>query len=160
MTLPDKQRGKLPNKSNIASALYGNATHPHYALRRILDEMRTAEMPDIMQKMLDYAKKGDVQAMKFFLEREIPRDPAIHYPLPHIETPEQALRAMQQLTVDLGQGLITPTESQVIQAHIQTILAAIEMVEVDRRLKRLEDPPLGQLGQSKHPNDDQDVDSL
>jgi len=95
----------------------------------------------IIQAVVDSAKNGDPTAMRLCVERLIPvrKGRPIAFELPKIKTPADISIAMSAIVSAMAAGEITAEEASSASAVIQVNLRAIEVVDIDERLRRLEE---------------------
>ena len=122
----------------------GNAKgRPKSMTATLLRQAINDDMPDILNKLIELAKGGDVQAIKLVLERVCPalKPQAVPINLPLVESlagqGNEIIRATMsgQIPPDIGSQLITALANQA------------KIIEVDELTKRIE--ALEQISESK-----------
>jgi hypothetical protein len=119
-------QGKRPGSRNRASV--------------VLDKMLTDDGADVVQAVLTAAKDGDMQAARLVLDRIVPvrKGRPIRLDLPTIESATDVLAALSSTVTAMAEGDITPDEAAVVAGVLETKRKAIETVELETRLARLE----------------------
>jgi hypothetical protein len=95
-------------------------------------------MPDILNKLIELAKGGDVQAIKLVLERVCPalKPQAVPISLPFVESlagqGNEIIRATMsgQIPPDIGSQLITALANQAKIIEVDELTKRIEALEV------------------------------
>jgi hypothetical protein len=95
---------------------------------------------DVVQAVLTAAKDGDMQAARLVLDRIVPvrKGRSIRLDLPTIESAADVLTALSSTVAAMAGGDITPDEAAVVAGVLETKRKAIETVELEARLSRLE----------------------
>jgi hypothetical protein len=109
-------------------------------LRKSINE----DMPDILNKLIELAKGGDVQAIKLVLERVCPalKPQAVPINLPFVESlagqGNEIIRATMQgkIPPDLGSQLITALANQAKVIEIDELTKRIEVLEQSSERKK------------------------
>ena len=80
-------------------------------------------------------------ALRLCFERIVPprRDRPISVKLPHIEVPQDVVRASAEVLRSVSEGTITPSEGQAVLALLEMHRKAVEVAELTNRLDRLEE---------------------
>jgi hypothetical protein len=123
---PGNLRGKRPGSRNRASV--------------VLDKMLADDGADVVQAVLAAVKGGDMQAARLVLDRIVPvrKGRPIRLDLPTIESAADVLTALSSTVAAMAEGEITPDEATVVAGVLETKRKAIETVELEARLARLE----------------------
>jgi len=95
----------------------------------------------IARKAIELAKSGDTALIRLCLNRLSPprRDRHIPFALPEIHTPADALDAVAAITNAVAAGELTPSEAASLSQLAASYAKAIEVVELEERLCRLEE---------------------
>lgn len=120
-------QGKRPGSRNRASV--------------VLDKMLADDDgAAVVQAVLTAAKDGDMQAARLVLDRIVPvrKGRSIRLDLPIIESAADVLAALSSTVAAMAEGDITPDEAAVVVGVLETKRKAIETVELEARLARLE----------------------
>jgi hypothetical protein len=100
---------------------------------------------DIMKAVIERAKGGDPTAMRLCVERLIParKGRPVVFDLPAIETPADVVSALGTIAAAMAAGELTPDEANAVAGVIELRRRAIETVEHEDRLRKLEERKLG-----------------
>jgi hypothetical protein len=92
------------------------------------------------KNVVEAAKNGDACAMRLCVERLIPvrKGRPVNFDLPAIETPADIASALGAM----AEGELTPDEANAVAGVIEFRRRAIETVEIELRLQKLEDGAL------------------
>jgi hypothetical protein len=99
------------------------------------------EAEELMRQAIDLAKSGDTVALRLCIERLVAKrtERAIQFELPSIREPKDALEAISQIARGVAEGELTAREADALVGLVETMLKAIEVVEIDSRLRALEE---------------------
>ncbi|WP_191992983.1 DUF5681 domain-containing protein [Sphingomonas parva] len=133
----------------------GSRNKASIAVEKLLD----GEAEAITRKAIELALEGDRAALRLCLERIVPRrrDVRVTFPLPPIETAEDAEKAGAALLAAVAAGQVPVGEAGAIMALIVAQKGLIEAGEHERRLTRLEEKfgrrrrPGGPAIEPRHP---------
>jgi hypothetical protein len=105
-----------------------------------LDKMLADDGADVVRAVLAAAKSGDMLAARLVLDRIVPvrKGRSIQLDLPTIESATDVLTALSLTVAAMADGEITPDEAAVVAGVLETKRKAIETVELEARLTRLE----------------------
>ena len=105
-------------------------------LQALLDE----DGPAVARTALKLAKAGNVAALRLVMERLLPaqRRRTVTIDLPPIEVAGDISRALAALTKAATSGQITPDEAAAFGSLISATRQALELAEIDLRLRKLE----------------------
>ena len=134
---PERVRGRPFPKGrsgNPTGRRFGSRNKATMAALELLGD----KAETLTRKAVEAALAGDPTAMRLCLERILPRDRAVKFALPPINSAADIARAMAAVTAALAGGLITPAEGQAIAKMVTTFVQAIETSDFDRRLQMLE----------------------
>jgi hypothetical protein len=89
---------------------------------------------------IDKAKEGDSTALRLCLERLVPtrKESPIQIELPKITTATDAVEASSIVVEAVSSGEITPSEGEVLQRLINSLIKSIELHDLERRIAALE----------------------
>jgi hypothetical protein len=106
------------------------------AVQALLD----GEAEALTRTCIELAKAGDTTALRLCMERLAPavKSRAVSLSLPSIETPADILTAQAATIQAMATGEITPDEAATIAGVLEAKRRAIETVEIEQRLKALE----------------------
>lgn len=111
----------------------------HLATRAV-ENLLEGEAEALTRKAVELALAGDVQALRVCLDRITPtrRSRPVNLDLPRIETAADIAQALSAVLAAIADGTIDPDEGAIITGVIEAKRKAIETVELDARLTRLE----------------------
>jgi len=97
--------------------------------------------PEVARAALKLAKAGNVAALRLVMERLLPpsRRRTVSIDLPKIVTPADVPRALAAVTAAVGRGELPPDEGAALGSLIGATRQALELAEIDARLRRLEE---------------------
>lgn len=106
----------------------------------ILDAMAGGEAETVLRQVLDAAKAGDLKAADIILSRIWPakKGRPVRLDLPAIKTAPDILAALAAVVDATGKGEITTDEATAVAGVLELKRRAIETVEIEARLARLE----------------------
>jgi hypothetical protein len=104
---------------------------------KLLEDDRDA----IVRAVIAAAKGGDPTAMRLCVERLVPlrKGRAVVFDLPAIETPADVVNALGAIAGAMAEGELTPDEANAVAGVIEFRRRAIETVEHEERLRKLEE---------------------
>ena len=96
--------------------------------------------PAVARTALKLAKAGNVAALRLVLERLLPaqRRRTVSIDLPPIKVAGDIPRALAAVTAAVGRGELSPDEGAALGSLIGATRQALELAEIDLRLRRLE----------------------
>jgi hypothetical protein len=108
--------------------------------RTLLAKQLETEMPALIAKVVELAKKGDTQALKICIDRGLPAKKVIDE-LVDLGKPLDGTAAEQGRIVlqAVGEGRITPDQAATLMTSIAAQARVVEIDELERRLKTLEE---------------------
>ena len=127
----------LPGASGNPKGMAQGYRHPKTViLQALLDE----DGPEVARAALKLAKQGNVAALRLVMERLLPpsRRRTVSIDLPTIATPADVPRALAAVTAAAAAGQITPDEAAAFGSLISATRQALELAEIDLRLRKLE----------------------
>lgn len=110
-----------------------------------MDELLEGEAEKLARKAIDLALDGDGTALRLCLERIAParRSRPIKLTLPKIETAEDVSVALSAVVSAVADGELDPDEGTALAGIVEIKRRSIETLEIDARLKRLEEATQG-----------------
>jgi hypothetical protein len=105
-----------------------------------LDKIADDAGEDILNKMVEAAKGGDMRAADLVLQRIWParKSRPIALTLPAIQSAFDVVAAVGAVADAVGAGEITPDEGQAVASILEAKRRAIETVDLEARLSALE----------------------
>ena len=135
---PEQTRGRPfePGNPGGPGRPQGSRNKATLALDRIADDAGE----DILKKMVEAAKDGELRAAELVLQRIWPirKGRPISLELPKIETAADLVAALGRIADAVGAGDITPDEGQAVASILEAKRRAIETVDLEARLSALE----------------------
>jgi hypothetical protein len=118
----------------------GRAAGSRNAATLILDAMADGEAEAVLGNVLTAAKRGDLKAAEIILSRIWPakKGRPVRLDLPAIKTAPDILTALAAVVDATGKGQITTDEAAAVAGVLELKRRAIETVELEARLARLE----------------------
>ena len=135
-----KQRGapfKPGRSGNPAGKPKGARNKTTLAMQTLLDGDGEA----LTKKAIELAKAGDMQALRLCMDRLLPprRDNPLAFPLPRMETPEDAVRAIGAIVDAVAAGELSPMEAETLSGMVGHFARAIEVSDLTRRIAAIEE---------------------
>jgi hypothetical protein len=114
----------------------GHPPQATMAVQALLD----GEAEALTRKCIELAKEGDTTALRLCMERLAPamRSRAVELPMPTIDTADDVLKAQAATIRAMAAGKITPVEAATIAGVLDAKRKAIETVQMEERIARLE----------------------
>lgn len=96
---------------------------------------------EITKAVVDAARGGDLSAVRLVLERLVPpmRERPISIDLPDTTTAEGISKAQQAIIEAVGMGELLPGEGNVLAGLIEAKRKALETIELELRVAKLEE---------------------
>jgi hypothetical protein len=119
----------------------GNGGRPKGSRNRttvVAQALLAGEETEILRKAIEVAKAGDVQMLKFFLDRLLPRERLIKIDIPRLDFANDAVEAMMVISEMVANGQITPSEAASIASLIAGYARTIEITDLSNRVDALE----------------------
>jgi hypothetical protein len=120
-------RGRPPGARNAATL----------AAELLLD----GEAETLTRKVIEAAKGGDMVALRICLDRILPprRERPVRFKLPELGSAADAGKAMAAITGAVACGELTPAEAGELSRLIENYATIIDIIEIERRLRALEE---------------------
>lgn len=134
-----KQRGRpFPRgqSGNPRGRPAGARNRTTIAVEALLD----GEAERLTRKAVALALKGNVACLRLCLDRIVPprRDRPVNFTIPELNSAADASKAMAAITAAVACGDLTPTEAGELSKLVEGYVKAIEVTEIERRLRALE----------------------
>jgi hypothetical protein len=122
----------------------GNPGRPRGARHRATlaaETLLDGEAEALTRKAIEKAKEGDTVALRLCLERILPprKERPIRLALPALMSATDATNALARVAEKVAEGELTPDEGAGVNVVINHYLKAVEITDIERRLKALED---------------------
>jgi hypothetical protein len=98
----------------------------------VAQALLAGEETELLRKAIELAKAGDVQMLKFLLDRILPKDRLIKIDIPRLQHPDEAINGMAAISGAIANGRITPSEGAALSNVISGWSRAIELWETSR----------------------------
>ena len=126
----------------------GNDGRPRGARNKItlaVEALLDGEADALTRKAIEQAKEGDMQALKLCLERICPlrKGRAVAFDLPTKLDLKNLADTTALLIRTVAAGDLTPEEAQAVASLMETHRRAVETVEIEERIARLEERMTG-----------------
>jgi hypothetical protein len=111
-----------------------------------VQELLDGEAEALTRKCVELAMQGDTTALRLCMERLAPamKSRAVQLPLPAVETAEDVLKAQAATIRAMAAGKITPDEAATIAGVLDAKRKAIETVDLEQRIAKLEQQAEGE----------------
>src|SRR5262245_22447292 len=121
----------------------GNPGRPKGARHKTtlaIEAILEGEAEALTRRAVELAKAGDTTALRLCLERLAPprKDRPVNLALPPLERVEDATAVTAALLQAVAAGELTPSEGETVAKLIETHRRAVELVDFEARLARLE----------------------
>jgi Family of unknown function (DUF5681) len=106
----------------------------------LAEKLMEDDAEDIVRAVVNAAKAGDPTAMRLCIERLAPvrKGRPITFDLPEIETASDISKALGAIAKSMAAGELTPDEAGTVATVMEADRKAIETVELEERVRRLE----------------------
>jgi len=137
----DQESSRWPKgtSGNPAGKPKGTRHKTTMAVQELLD----GEAEALTRKCVELAMEGDTVALRLCMERLAPavKSRAVNLRLPPIETAADILKAQAVTIGAMAIGDITPDEAATIAGVLDAKRKALETVDLEQRISRLEQQP-------------------
>jgi hypothetical protein len=121
----------------------GNPGRPRGARHKTtlaIEALLEGQAEKLTEKAIQMALAGDITAMRLCLDRlaPAPKDRPIQIPMPHLAGVEDMTTATAAVVHAVTSGTITPSEGEAISKLIEVHRRAVELVDFEVRLTKLE----------------------
>jgi hypothetical protein len=104
----------------------------------VAEALLKGEEEALVRKAIALAKAGDVQMLKFLLDRILPKERSVHVDLPGMERADDAVDALGAIINAVGTGQIAPGEAAALATLVASYARAINVYELESRLDKIE----------------------
>jgi Family of unknown function (DUF5681) len=105
----------------------------------MLDAIAENQAADLLQTVLRRAHRGDLQAAALIFSRIWPiRKARVRFDLPSLDRAADLPRALAAVVAAVSNGLLSPDEAAAVATVLNAQRAAIELGEIEQRLRGLE----------------------
>ena len=92
----------------------------------------------LVRKAIELAKAGDVQMLKFLLDRILPKERSVHVDLPPMDHASDAVDGLGTIIDAVGTGRITPSEGSALASLVDAYARSINVTDLELRLDNIE----------------------
>jgi hypothetical protein len=96
------------------------------------------EEVELVRKAIELAKAGDIQMLKFLLDRILPKERSVRVDLPPMERADDAADALEAIINAIGTGEIAPSEGATVASLVVTRARILNDAELRLRLDDIE----------------------
>jgi hypothetical protein len=104
----------------------------------VAEALLKGEEVELVRKAIELAKAGDVQMLKFLLDRILPKDRSVRIDLPAMKHGSDAIEALGAIIDAVGAGQIAPTEGSALASLVEARARMVNEAEVNLRLDEIE----------------------
>jgi len=104
----------------------------------VAEALLKGEEVELVRKAVELAKAGDVQMLKFLLDRILPKERSLRIELPTMERADDAVAALGAIINAVGSGQIAASEAAGLAALITTYARTIDVYELESRMDKIE----------------------
>ena len=104
----------------------------------VAEALLKGEEDELVRKAIELAKAGDVQMLKFLLDRILPKERSVRIDLPLMERSDDAVDALGAIINAVANGEITPGEGAALATLVEGYARAINIHELESRLDTME----------------------
>jgi hypothetical protein len=104
----------------------------------VAEALLKGEEFELVRKAIELAKAGDIQMLKFLLDRILPKDRSVRVDVPPMKHASDAIEALGALIDAVGAGQIAPTEGSALASLVVARARMINDAEVNLRLDDIE----------------------
>jgi hypothetical protein len=131
----------LPRGRPFASGNPGRRKGSRNRITRLVENLIEADAEEITRAALRRAIEGDGVLLRALLDRLAPprRDRTVEIDLPRLDDKADVTSITASLVDAVADGTIAPGEAKAIGEIVDVHLRAVELREIEARLRRLED---------------------
>jgi hypothetical protein len=143
----DKPKSDRPSDPNPRPRLRGRPFAKGNGGRRPGSKNRTTlvaeallrgEEVELVRKAIELAKAGDIQMLKFLLDRILPKERSVHVNLPVMDSSFDAVDALGAVIDAVGAGQIAPSEAAALASLVAAYARITNVAELEERLQNIE----------------------
>ena len=122
----------------------GNAGRPPGSKNKVtqlVEQLAEGQAEELVQKVLELAKAGDVACLRMVLDRLWPprKGQPVNIAMPPINTAQDLFTAILSIWSAIRDGRLTPDEASALSIVIDRSVQAIELHDISKRVAALED---------------------
>jgi hypothetical protein len=104
----------------------------------VAEALLRGEEVELVRKAIELAKAGDIQMLKFLLDRILPKERSVHVNLPVMDSSFDAVDALGAVIDAVGAGQIAPSEAAALASLVADYARIINVAELEERLESIE----------------------
>jgi hypothetical protein len=104
----------------------------------VAEALLKGEEVELVRKAIELAKAGDVQMLKFLLDRILPKERSVRVDLPSLDRSSDAVDALVTVIDAVGSGQIAPSEGSALASLVAAYARLIDIAEFEQRLENIE----------------------
>ena len=134
-----KQRGN-PFRKGQSGNPAGKPKGARHKTTLLAEKLMQDDGPDVVRKVIEAAKGGDMTAARMVLDRIAPlrKGRPVQFDLPPIAKPADLAPALASIVSAMASGKLTPDEATAVASVIEVERRTLETVEIERRIAALE----------------------
>ena len=137
MTMPVRKARGRPFKP-------GNSGRPPGSKNKttqMVEQLAEGQAEQLVQKVLELAKAGDVSCLRMMLDRLWPprKGQPVNMVLPPINGSQDLFPAIASIWTAIREGRLTPDEASALSVVIDRSIQAIELHDITKRIAALEE---------------------
>jgi hypothetical protein len=140
MDRPDQEVSQSPSARGRPFAKGNSGRRPGSKNRRsiVSAAILAGEETYLVRKAIELAKDGDIQMLKFLLNRILPRDRAVKVELPRMQYADDAVEALGSIAGAISEGKISPSEGAALATVVNSYARAIDLEDLVKRVEAME----------------------
>src|SRR5438552_3187388 len=104
----------------------------------VAEALLKGEEVELVRKAIDLAKAGDVQMLKFLLDRILPKDRSVRIDVPPMKHASDAIDALAAIIDAVGTGQIAPNEGSALASLVVARARMVNEAVLNLRLDNVE----------------------
>ena len=135
---PNLPKGKRVRGRPFEKGNGGRRTGSKNRTTRVAEALLKGEEVDLMRKAIELANAGDIQMLKFLLDRILPKDRCVHVDLPAMIRSADAIDALAAVVEAVGAGRIAPSEAAALASLVGAYARIMDLAELQERVENIE----------------------
>jgi hypothetical protein len=104
----------------------------------VAEALLKGEEVELVRKAIELAKAGDVQMLKFLLDRLLPKERSVRVDLPAMDRDSSGVEACGAIIEAVSTGQIVPSEAAALASLVTAHARIIDIAELGERLENVE----------------------
>jgi hypothetical protein len=139
-----ENENKSPSKPLFTPGGAGGPGRPpglRNAATKLLDVIGEESAEEVLGAVVQRAKEGDLAAAEIILKRvwPVPKTRKLQTSIPEVSSAADTLKATARVLEQVASGELRPDEGQALAGLLETYRKGFEIVELEERLRRLEE---------------------